>query len=84
MQIYKVLEELPIINITITANFDGSHIPIPLSNVHHQKNTQWTDLPTGKDMTIILSVTRENKFPKDFKAFAPKFSKVKFQFHLQL
>ncbi|OXA58136.1 Activating signal cointegrator 1 complex subunit 3 [Folsomia candida] len=72
--ICKVLEELPVISITATAHYDDVHVLIPLSN---RQTNEWTDLPAGKDMTLIFSLTRENKSGKDMKAFAPKFPKSK-------
>lgn len=68
-----MLEELPVISITATAHYDDVHVLIPLSN---RQTNEWTDLPAGKDMTLIFSLTRENKSGKDMKAFAPKFPKV--------
>jgi hypothetical protein len=72
-QAYKVLQELPVITVQAVVQFDGASVPITVSKGGKKV---WVDLPPAKDMALVLTVTRENRFPRDLKAYAPKFSKV--------
>jgi len=72
-QINKTLQELPVISLKIEAQFDNSKVQIPYTC---GPNRIWIDLPTRKDITLVIHMNRENSFPKDLKVFAPKFTKV--------
>jgi len=63
-----------VITVQVVAQFDGANLPIVVSK---SGGRSWVDLPAGRELALVLTVTRENRPPKDLKAFAPKFSKVR-------
>lgn len=69
----KIVEELPIMSVNAVLQYDDEHIGVPLTVGHP---SSFVDLPAGKEVVLIFNVRRENRYPKDLKASAPKFSKV--------
>jgi activating signal cointegrator complex subunit 3 len=70
----QVLSELPEISVSVSVQFDGRSLEVPLSR---KGKMEYIDLPPEKEVVLMLNITRHNRFPKDMKVFAPKFSKPK-------
>lgn len=68
-----MLQDFPVITVKVEAQFDGSKKKIPVSKSNRK---EWVDLPPGKEMAFVFTITRENRPPKDLKVYAPKFPKV--------
>lgn len=69
----KVLQELPEISVNFSVQFDGRSLEVPSGK---QKRREYLDVPPGKEVVLLLNITRHNQWPKELKVFAPKFSKV--------
>jgi len=64
---------MPSISVEVIAQFDKKKVPL---TPYYSGNRVWIDLPPNKDMVFVLNFTRLNRFSKDLKVYAPRFSKV--------